>query len=69
MLPLMSQVLVQTMPDVGADRLAFLSGPSFAREVASGLPTDVVVASRGTVAAGLCSGCSTRRSSGWYRTD
>jgi glycerol-3-phosphate dehydrogenase (NAD(P)+) len=40
------------MPDVGADRLAFLSGPSFAREVASGLPTDVVVGSRGTVAAG-----------------
>lgn len=28
------------------DRVAVLSGPSFAREVASGLPTDVVVASR-----------------------
>src|SRR5204862_535913 len=33
------------------ERLAFLSGPTFAREVAQGLPTDVVVASKGMVAA------------------
>src|SRR5204862_27250 len=33
------------------ERLAFLSGPTFAREVAQGLPTDVVVASTGMVAA------------------
>jgi glycerol-3-phosphate dehydrogenase (NAD(P)+) len=49
-LALMSEVLAETMPGVPADRLAFLSGPSFAREVAKGLPTDVVVASRGTAA-------------------
>jgi glycerol-3-phosphate dehydrogenase (NAD(P)+) len=48
---LMSQVLANTLPDVGPDRLAFLSGPSFAREVASGLPTDVAVASRDMSAA------------------
>jgi len=45
-LKLMSEVLAETMPDVGEQRLAFLSGPSFAREVAQGLPTDVVLASR-----------------------
>jgi glycerol-3-phosphate dehydrogenase (NAD(P)+) len=44
-LALMSAVLAETMPDVGAGRLTFLSGPSFAREVAAGLHTDVVVAS------------------------
>jgi len=43
---LMSEVLVESLPDVGQERLAFLSGPSFASEVARGLPTNVVVASR-----------------------
>ena len=42
-LKLMSEVLAETIPDLG-ERLAFLSGPSFAKEVARGLPTDVVVA-------------------------
>jgi len=50
-LQLMSQVLAQSMPGVEPERLAFLSGPTFAREVACGLPTDVVVASSGMVAA------------------
>ena len=50
-LQLMSQVLAQTMPRLDPERLAFLSGPTFAREVARGLPTDVVVASSGMVAA------------------
>jgi glycerol-3-phosphate dehydrogenase (NAD(P)+) len=50
-LQLMSQVLAETMPRLDAERLAFLSGPTFAREVARGLPTDVVVASTGMVAA------------------
>src|SRR5207249_12331980 len=50
-LKLMSMVLEETMPDLEPERLAFLSGPTFAREVAQGLPTDVVVASRGMVAA------------------
>jgi glycerol-3-phosphate dehydrogenase (NAD(P)+) len=48
---LMSEVLAETMPELGPERLAFLSGPSFAREVARGLPTDVAVASRGSTAA------------------
>jgi glycerol-3-phosphate dehydrogenase (NAD(P)+) len=50
-LKLMSEVLAETLPEVVAQRLAFLSGPTFAREVASGLPADVVAASRGMTAA------------------
>ena len=50
-LSLMSEVLRETMPSLDAERLAFLSGPTFAREVVQGLPTDVVVASTGMVAA------------------
>lgn len=41
---LMNDVVAQAMP--AATGLSVLSGPSFAREVASGLPTDVVVASK-----------------------
>jgi glycerol-3-phosphate dehydrogenase (NAD(P)+) len=44
-LALMSEVIEEVMPLLGRERLAFLSGPSFAREVAQGLPTDVSVAS------------------------
>lgn len=50
-LSLMSEVLAETLPAVGPERVAFLSGPSFAAEVASGKPADVVVASRGMQAA------------------
>jgi glycerol-3-phosphate dehydrogenase (NAD(P)+) len=50
-LKLMSEVLSETMPDLDEQRLAFLSGPSFAREVAQGLPTDVVLGSREMLAA------------------
>jgi glycerol-3-phosphate dehydrogenase (NAD(P)+) len=50
-LMLMSEVLADALPALAPERLAFLSGPSFAREVARGLPTDVVVASRGMTAA------------------
>lgn len=45
-LKLMSEVLEETMPAVKWDRLSFLSGPNFAKEVAGGLPTDSVVASK-----------------------
>jgi glycerol-3-phosphate dehydrogenase (NAD(P)+) len=45
-LELMSQVLTETMPDCDPENFVFLSGPTFAREVASGLPTDVVAASK-----------------------
>ncbi len=50
-LKLMSEVLAETMPELGWDRLTFLSGPNFAKEVAKGLPTDSVVASKDDVAA------------------
>jgi glycerol-3-phosphate dehydrogenase (NAD(P)+) len=50
-LELLSTVLGETLPGVAPDRLAFLSGPSFAQEVARGLPTNVVVASRAMTAA------------------
>jgi glycerol-3-phosphate dehydrogenase (NAD(P)+) len=50
-LELLSTVLARALPSVGPHRLGFLSGPSFAREVARGLPTDVVVASHEMVAA------------------
>ncbi len=49
-LKLMSEVVVEAAPEV-EERLVFLSGPSFAKEVARGLPTDVVVASAGMSAA------------------
>lgn len=47
---LMSDVVAAALPGWPADRLAFLAGPSFAREVAQGLPTDVVVASSRMIA-------------------
>lgn len=50
-LQLMSTVLGETLPEVGPERLAFLSGPTFAKEVAMGKPCDVVAASRDMVAA------------------
>jgi len=50
-LELLSEVLAETLPELSADRLAFLSGPSFAKEVVGGLPADVALASEGMVAA------------------
>jgi glycerol-3-phosphate dehydrogenase (NAD(P)+) len=41
----LSSVLAETMPEVGTERLAFLSGPTFAAEVARRLPADIVAAS------------------------
>ena len=50
----MSQVLLEELENAGRKaKLAFLSGPSFAREVAKGLPTAVVVASEDEVVAEL----------------
>lgn len=43
-LELVSEVLQRVVPPALAGRLAFLSGPSFAAEVAAGLPTAVTVA-------------------------
>ena len=45
-LMLMSEVLEAELPDHSGDKLAFLSGPSFANEVAAHHPTVVVVACR-----------------------
>lgn len=45
-LALMSDVVVEAIPSLGWERLGFLSGPNFAKEVANGLPTDSVIASR-----------------------
>ena len=42
----MDQVLEQVLPEGCHDRISALSGPSFAREVAAGQPTAVVVAAR-----------------------
>ncbi|MCS6912468.1 MAG: NAD(P)H-dependent glycerol-3-phosphate dehydrogenase [Myxococcales bacterium] len=42
----MEQVLRQVLPPAPVERLAVLSGPSFARETVEGQPTAVVVASR-----------------------
>lgn len=41
-----NQVLERVLPPAFHSRLAFLSGPSFAAEVARGLPTVVTIASR-----------------------
>jgi glycerol-3-phosphate dehydrogenase (NAD(P)+) len=41
----MSEVIAQSVPTASAQRIAVLSGPSFALEVAQGAPTAVVVAS------------------------
>ena len=51
-LQLMLDVVAEELQSVDPATLGALSGPSFAREVASGLPTDVVVAARDEVAAG-----------------
>jgi glycerol-3-phosphate dehydrogenase (NAD(P)+) len=45
-LKLMSQVLDECLPDHPARHRAVLSGPSFAKEVAKGLTTSVVIAGR-----------------------
>ncbi|CAB5092531.1 Glycerol-3-phosphate dehydrogenase [NAD(P)+] (EC [Olavius algarvensis associated proteobacterium Delta 3] len=49
----MSGVLKDVIPGLSDNRLAILSGPSFAKEVANHVPTAVTVASRDGVAADL----------------
>jgi glycerol-3-phosphate dehydrogenase (NAD(P)+) len=43
-LKLMNEVLAEVLPDHPKERIVVLSGPSFAKEVAAGLPTSVVIA-------------------------
>jgi len=51
-LKLMSAVLAECLPDHPAENRVVLSGPSFAREVAHGLPASVVIAGRDAGVAG-----------------
>jgi glycerol-3-phosphate dehydrogenase (NAD(P)+) len=50
-LMLMSEVVEDILPKSFHSRLAYISGPSFAKEVAAGMPTAVSVASRNPAAA------------------
>jgi glycerol-3-phosphate dehydrogenase (NAD(P)+) len=49
----MTGVMQETLADIPANRLAVLSGPSFAREVVRDLPTVVTVASKDSAVAAL----------------
>lgn len=49
----MSGILRETLPHIPESHLAALSGPSFAREVAMGVPTVVTVAARDKAVAGF----------------
>jgi len=51
-LMLLSQVFAELLPESMHQQLGFLSGPSFAKEVSSGMPTAVVAAARDLVVAG-----------------
>jgi glycerol-3-phosphate dehydrogenase (NAD(P)+) len=50
----MSQLLAEILPKSNHSQLAFLSGPSFAREVALGAPTAVTIASKNMDTAKFC---------------
>lgn len=50
----MNDVLGQVLPDHLHQRLCYLAGPSFAKEVAQGMPTAVVIASTEPAAADRC---------------
>ncbi len=50
----MSELLIEILPPSLHTKLAFLSGPSFAREVAVGAPTAVVIASKDQETAKYC---------------
>lgn len=49
-LSLLGTVMREVLPEVGPERLAFLSGPTFAKEVAQGLPCDIVAGSKDMIA-------------------
>ena len=52
----MSELLEQILPDEHHHNLAFLSGPSFAKEVAAGAPTAVTIAAKDEKVAKYCQG-------------
>jgi glycerol-3-phosphate dehydrogenase (NAD(P)+) len=45
-LEFIDEILVNELPNFAHNQLAFLSGPSFAKELAAGLPTGVVIAAK-----------------------
>jgi len=49
----MSGVIKETLPEIKEDRLAVISGPSFAKEVAQKMPTSVTVACKNASTASL----------------
>ena len=49
----MSGVIKETLPEIKEDRLAVISGPSFAKEVAQKMPTSVTVACKNAPTASL----------------
>jgi glycerol-3-phosphate dehydrogenase (NAD(P)+) len=64
---IMSEVLAETLP--AAARLAFLSGPSFAKEIAAGQPTAVVIAAKDQALAARIQQLLSTRSFRAYTTD
>lgn len=65
----MEEVLAEVLPPAMADQVCFLAGPSFAKEVARGLPAAVVVASRSEAAAKTMAGALHGGALRVYHTD
>ena len=65
----MSQLLKEILPQANCDRLAFLSGPNFAREVALGQPSATTIASNSKKIASYCQDVFTSESFRVYITD
>jgi len=65
----MAEVFAEELRPAGGRPLAFLSGPSFAREVAAGLPTAITAASRDAATARLVQELFSSESFRVYTTD
>ncbi len=65
----MSELLSEILPQTNRRRLAYLSGPSFAREVALGAPTAVTIAARIADVARFCQDVFTTDRFRVYTTD
>jgi glycerol-3-phosphate dehydrogenase (NAD(P)+) len=65
----MAEVFAEALASAGTHPLAFVSGPSFAREVAAGLPTAVTVASRDAATARTAQQLLSSESFRAYTTD
>ena len=65
----MEEVLCEVFPAADHDRICYLAGPSFAREVAADLPTAVVIAGRDAAVAGAVAEAFHAGSFRAYHTD